>query len=50
MSKPFSPILVGAVDLSRRPRAASAGARHPFLNFPQQRMQKTRDFYFALRP
>jgi hypothetical protein len=61
MSKPFSPIPVGAVDLSRRvvlarvtrmreSAAASAGLRHPFLNFPQQRMQKTCDFYLALRP
>jgi hypothetical protein len=61
MSKPFSPIPVGAVALSRRvalaplarmreSAAASAGSRYPFLSFPQQRMQKTFDFYFALRP
>jgi hypothetical protein len=61
MSKPLSPIPAGAVDLSRRvvlapvarmgeSAAASARSRYPFLNFPQQRMQKTCDFYFALRP
>jgi hypothetical protein len=61
MSKLFSLIPVGAVDLSHRvglapftrmreSAAASDRSRYPFLNFPQQRMQQTRDFYFVLRP
>ncbi len=31
-----------------RPRRISVN-RHPFLSFPQQRMQQTGDFYLALR-
>jgi hypothetical protein len=61
MSKLFSPIPVGAVDLSHRvglalltrmreSAAALARSRYPFLNFPQQRMQQTCHFHFSVRP
>ena len=41
MSKLFTPIRIGALELSHR---AQRDQRHPFLNFPQQGMQQTCDF------